>query len=300
MKFSSNVGIYFFIIVLILFPISNYSNAQSYQMPSLSDAQISMEFMKPNIKGTEGIKTLSSVWFLNFRIPTGSSQLVFLADIPFSNFMERDNLYPPGLYFDEYDGFMVGNPLLAIEFESRNSQGRGYGVFGVRLPVAGESSPYSALYGSITDYDRFEAFFPNHITVLMGGGGRFKTESTNFTSDLNLGIHGLLMLPTGDATGDYLFAKYYLQMWMYFEKMNLNFSFSGIALLSESGLSFGQRTDHQFGIGSQLYFGRFRPGAFIRFPVGKDLNEIINFVGGINLAIILEPPKSNSSDQGGF
>lgn len=71
------------------------------------------------------------------------------------------------------------------------------------------------------------------------------------------------------------------------QKVTILAGITGRLLVTEEGLDLGERSFHQLGISASMNMGRVRPGAHPRFPIDDDLNEVIDFVFGLNLAVDL-------------
>lgn len=270
--------------MLLFFLCGVNAIAQSFQIPPDDNPFVSLEMMKPNLgEGSWQFSTISSVWFLNAQIPLGTGPFVLIADIPFS-YLDGKSLESPFTSPVDFDAqILIGNPLLAVEIRSSNGPVGGFGILGVRPPLAEQDKGSAAGYGVLSDFDRFEAFTPNRFSILGGGGWRFNTGSR---SRLNIGVTGMIVIPTESGPNTEGFLKYYSQLWLYFQNVSVNFGLSGVTILTE-GLDLGENTESQFSLGAQFSLGSFRPGVFVRVPIEEHLSEIVDFVGGVNLTFAL-------------
>lgn len=274
-----------FIVTFLFLGLCNSARAQiNHYLPS-TNPQLVFEVMKPNLSDVQGVKTLSSVWFFNANLPLGESRMVFLSEIPISYYD-----YEVDPFFGSFESqLLFGNILVGLEFRGDEELIGGFGHLGVRLPTASEENFSATIYGLFTDYDRFETFIPNQLSILGGGGWRLRfSEASTSNSQLHIGFTGLALIPTEGGGDSEVFAKYYGQFWYLSQFVGLGFGLSGIMLLTESGLEFGERVENQITFNFQYRANSVKPGAFLRVPLGDEIKQLVDFVAGINLTVDLE------------
>jgi hypothetical protein len=157
---------------------------------------------------------------------------------------------------------------------------------GIRLPTASSNDVSALGVGAVSDYDRFEAFLPDVLTAYTSVMGRARV-SDQLT--INVGGGPVVSIYTKDTGGDQaeVFAQYALLTNFAGNVVTVQGGFTGRALVTESELSFGERSVHQFGLGVTKSSGAFRPGVHVRVPVDNDLSELIDFVVGIHFTVML-------------
>jgi len=261
--------------------------AQSLDFPPLDVSRMGIEVMKGNFEDVEGISTISSIWYIDIQEPLPSGEFAFIFEVPMAIYDEKDfqSVFGP-ITFDAQ--IMIGNPLVAMEFRSSGNGLGGYGWFGIRPPIVSEDNDDAQLYGLLTDFDRLDAFLTNYVSILGGGGWRGElSKSADGSIQFHFGLSGLELLATENYVESEFFLKYHAQFWYIMSQFSYYIGYNGVALVSDGDLDLGERTESQLTLGVRGNFGQVSPGAFIRFPLEKDLNDILSFVGGVNLLINL-------------
>jgi len=257
--------------------------AQTNLPTSAGNRFISFEVMKPNFDGTASLETISSVWFYGVQIPTVGEKLLVKGELPFVYYDVKSFSSFFGS-FDPEAEFLVGNPLISLEIRKAEGSSRGYALVGARLPLVGDNKLSASAFGIFTDIDRLDAFLPNTLSLMLGGGYRSKlSPNTRF----DFGIVGLGLIRTERGPEDEVFLKYSGKFWFESNRLSLNIGLTGIALLTEGDLSLSELTEHQLSLGLHAKFGKVVPGAFIRAPIAEELNFIIDFVAGVNLTVMI-------------
>lgn len=270
-------------ILSILIFAPDHVTAQWLHFPATDESNVSLEFMKPNFKNITGIKTASSVWFLGTRVQSNDQKFSFIGEIPVAYYAENS--------FDIYTGIrflselLVGNPLLAFEIRGKPGKYGGFALIGFRPPLVGKRTPNAQFYGIFTDFDRFEAFARDQFSFLLGSGTRLDVSSSRLKSEIDLGFTTLVVIPTVGQIEPEVYAKYYIQGWLFFSRVSFNAEFTGVGYLSGDGGSIGERTEHQISFGTQFSFGNCMLGAFIRVPIADELKQVLDFVGGVNFIL---------------
>lgn len=249
--------------------------AQNYWLYPGSDNSVSLEMFKPKFDEDLSLGTLSTVWFLSGHIRAGD-RLTVVLEMPISN-IDWDT--PLG-----EDQTLFGNPYIGIEGRAQLVAGSRYfvGRLGFRPPVASDDKFGAVEFGLLTTYHRFEAYFPDLITIYGSGGiEHFFPSGTNY----GVTVGGALMIPTEDGGDSELFIDYSVQFKFPLDQFELGAGFAGRMLATEGDLSFGERTIHQLGVMGNMHFGNFRPGLHLRIPLDDDLTEVLDYVYGFNLTM---------------
>lgn len=232
---------------------------------------VSVEAMIPAFDDFLGAEAPSSTWELYTRFPV-TGNLSVIASLPVSHFETS------GRALADISETSIGNPFLGVRIKTTS-----HNVdidAGVRLPVASNDDT-GLLTGILID---------NHSL------SRFTTETTTFSGVLRYhrdwesglilraGIGPEIWLPD---EGSELIATYYGQLLYRSDPLTLGAGFSGLNLVTESDISFGDRTLTDIGILGSYRFGNFRTGAFLRFPLDDEISDFLDFVLGINLGFVL-------------
>lgn len=279
------------IFAAFLFLLPNTTSPQSIWIDRSVDKAIWLEIQKPNFTDeylgggffSEPQKTTfaTAALFLSARWRL-SGPLVLRAELPFINAGIKDQYYidPLGDTIQTVGGSenQFGNPLLGLEIGLPGSPFSG--EFAVRFPIVDDQHLFSSGFGIFTDYDRFESFFPDIMTFTAIANYQYKGPTGLL---LRLRTGPAFMVVTEGGGDPELFADYSAQAGYQGNRVTVLAGLTGRALVTESDLSFGERTIHQLGLSGSYSTGRFIPGILFRVPMDDDLSEILDFVFGINV-----------------
>lgn len=245
--------------------------AQNYWLQDDRGSNIKLEIFKPAFDDLEGLTFLTSVWSFSGYIEV-TDRLSVRLELPVSM---ADG--------DDRDGeTLIGNPYLGIERKCENGDASSCWIyrFGGRLPIAPDDKRLSTSVGIASLYNRLEGFYTD-MAALAGGIGYKHTYSSGTRIGINVGLVNLIM--TDDDDPELLF-DYNAEFWQPVGKFNLAAGISGRMILTEDNIDFGRRTEHQFGLATNVDLGRFRPGAHLRIPMEEWLTNIVDFIYGVNFA----------------
>ena len=140
-------------LMLFLLSIPVSGSAKSIWLEPSSSSEFRLEGIKPEFKDSE-LSTLSMVWFLSGYLEA-SDKLHLNVEIPYARFAGANG---------GESSKSIGNPYLGLDVGSLDS---GSMIeFGFRLPMSSDEE-IATLLGAYTDYvDRFEAFFPDVLSVI--------------------------------------------------------------------------------------------------------------------------------------
>jgi len=258
-----------------VFTAASSASAQSVWTDQSSEGGVSLEFVKPQFAGENKPDFLTSVAYLSSRFAIGPKVLAEV-ELPVSRFSYSS---------DNWDASetAIGNPYLGVRIPGNGVDTR----IGIRLPVASSDDGSALGIGFVGDYDRFEAYLPDVLTVSSSVMGLLK-PSDQFT--LKLGGGPVVSVLTKDTGGDQaeVFAQYALLAEVKTSPVIVQGGFTGRAIVTESDLSFAERSVHQFGLGVTRSSGTFRPGAHLRVPIDDDLGDAIDFVVGVHFTVVLQ------------
>lgn len=269
------------LIFLSLTMVSSGSiEAQSLWLQHSHRPSFSVEVLKPKYGLPAETNLLHMNFYISAYIPI-ASRFSLSFELPYTNFSFED--------FDNNTGSM-GNIYAGIEYD--NPQSILAANFGVRIPIASENHDRPLLYGVFTDPDRIEAFTTKRLNFY--GSGIFKGRIDPHVS-IRTGIGPMLSVATGsDSDRDTEFyLRYYSQLWFEPNRFSMAMGLTGLFLLSEDDLNFGERTFHHLGLTAFYGFDKVKPGIILLFPLDSDFSDIIDVTYGFSLTIgISDPPGS--------
>ncbi|NIR47263.1 hypothetical protein GWO43_02195 [candidate division KSB1 bacterium] len=239
---------------------------------------VALEILKPNFSSRANTTFATSTIFLSGRFRT-SDNAFFVGELPFAH-RGFDN--GPRIANSET---AVGNPYLGMEFHhpDRNT----FWEIGIRLPIVPENNSSAKSLGRDSDFDRFEAFLHNFVTVL--GKVNFMPESSsNLTPRIRVGPTVLIPIGEPAETADIeLFLDYSAQVGYNGQRFGFLAGLTGRLFVSEDELDFSERTFHHLGIAANVAFDNVRPGIHLRLPLDEFITDRVDFIFGVNLAVQL-------------
>jgi len=247
------------------------------QKPDFTDEYLGGGFFSEPLQTTFATASL----FLSARWRV-SGPLVLQAELPFINAGVKDQMYidPFGdtVQVDGGSENQFGNPLVGLEVGLPGSPLSG--EFAVRFPIVDDEHEFSSSLGLFADYDRLEVFLPDIMTFTARANYRYRGP-TGLLLQFRAGP--AFMVVTEGGGDPELFADYSAQAGYQGNRVTVLAGLTGRALITESDLSFNERTIHQLGLSASYAFGNFIPGLLFRVPMDDDLGDILDFVFGINV-----------------
>lgn len=237
----------------------------------LAPRSVYLDIFRPAFDGG-GTTTLTTINQLGVRWALGS--IVLEGELPIV--MAKAEGAPSG-------GTLIGNPFLGVATLPTSSF---IGELGVRLPIASASTPektVAELVGILGDIADFDAYAEDILTI-RGTIGYRSLRPDHLA--LRAALRPTLMSPTGSSTGSSeLFLDYGFQLGYETARYTAGAMFNGRAILTESGLSLGERTLHEIGIGGSLIAGQWRPGLILRLPLDKDMSDTMQPSLGLKVEV---------------
>lgn len=269
-----------FIFGLVL--LSPDLNAQSAWLPPTDGSSVSVEVYRLDRPSTLN-NFNGTIIFLSARLRK-SSGLTYVIEVPA---VRSDKRFSPVSPTPQKAQTAVGNPYLGISFAKNQSSSFTLDA-GIRLPLAPNGKPTARVVGLESDFDRWEAFGPDLFSMRVLFGGKWSgSTSPLITKWIKVG--GTVIGPTNNQDSDLLID---FQAGLRFIEDNLNFNTAiiGRTLLTQSGLSFMERSEFILGFDASLTFGSIRPGLHIRVPLTDnglfDLGRRLSSVIGANLTYL--------------
>ncbi len=257
-----------------------------FSLPAQSiglDKIIALEISKPTFDETFFNTTFpTSTMFLSLRYPA-AEKVLLVTEIPFAHGGIDFTVGPPEL--ESLSDRTIGNPYLGAEVHGKN-----FPVFaeiGVRVPMVQTHNIGTAI-GALTELvDRFEAFTPNYFFILGMANWRYRS-SKGFAIRLRGGPSFWINTKNDGNDGTELFLLYSAQAGYESERVHVGGSVGGRWFLTVENGDFGERTLHQLGLAASVGLGKAWPGVQIKLPLDNDLEQIWDFIIGVNLGIQLE------------
>ena len=259
---------------IVMFFLATALPAQPTWVAAQQDHVLSFEWQKPFLENSEGTNFFLSSFFLGYRTRTSES-LTFIVDFPFSN-------------FDTETGsqFLLGNPYVGLAIGSEDALISG--DVGVRVPIADEDKGFAALYGGVSDIDRFEAFAVKSVPVV--GILRFQTmiPATKFGVRVHAGPSiNVYMDDRGDEIMD-VYMKYGLIGVYKDEAVLAQLGFSGVYTMRHQFEAREDQGSSQIGLTVNADIGaHFWPGLLLRLPLDSKFGSAVDAVLGVNVMLVL-------------
>jgi hypothetical protein len=244
--------------------------AQAPWGPSGDSRSLSVEAIRASFDDID-LSFPSPILYLGGRFPLGDG-VTLVADVPLALLAARGA-----------SATVLGNPYVGVTLGTGSGSG---GDLGLRVPLASESGD---LFGSgqslaaFADFDRFEAW-PEDFTSASGHVTYRKLSPGGLQTGIAVGAS--LWAPR-DRDNE-LLADYRADLGYREQRFALAAEFTGRAVLTESDLSVGERTFHQFAVGAGVALGRVWSTLFVRFPLDDDLKRTgFNSAVGVAAALSL-------------
>lgn len=273
MRSSPHVPAALLAVILVTLAPGN-SEAQPLWLTQDHNKLLAFEILKPGFESQLGTGFTTLSFFFTARLPL-TEKASFVGELPLAHYD------PDETVFLEPQTAM-GNIYLGLE---QNSAG-GFGEFGVRIPTMPDGKTRAQTVGVASDLDRWEAWLEDAIAIMAFG---------NFRSydDVGLGTRARLgasvWIPTMGADIE-LWIPYTL-MGFYRDREGqgeVTFGITGRAILTESDLSFDERTYHQLVFAGHLNVGQVQLGAQYKHFLDQIINEDVKYVFGFSVGLALE------------
>lgn len=236
---------------------------------------VSAEAMIPSFDNFLGAEAPSAAFELYTRFPVGDN-LSLIASLPVSHFEAG------GSAFGDISETAIGNPYIGGRFGSRNSTEISFEA-GVHLPLA-SADDTGLLTGQLLENHNLGRFLTE--TMTLSGLLRYRQDRESGIV-LRAGGGPDLWIPTEDGPSTELAVTYYGQMLYRADAITVGAGFTGLTLITDDDLSYGDRTLNDLGVMGSYRSGNFRTGAYLRVPLDDEVNDFLNFVLGIHAGILL-------------
>ena len=266
----SKKSLLFSFLTLMLSVIAIPGFSQSVWTPETNyESKAGMEIQIPSFDFLEAdfptsVIYLYTHWALN-------DKYTLKVELPISHF-SSDNFLGFGGNISET---ALGNPYLGINISSPQSN---VGVdIGVRLPLAGDNG--GTFTGLLSENHDFTPFIPETFAFVADVDYSYKNSSGLI---INVG-GGPQVIAPDDFSDAELLLKYYTQILYGANNVTFGGGVTGQAIVTEGEFSFADSSIHGLGVLGSYDFGNITLGSSLKFPLDDDLNDIVNFVFGLNV-----------------
>lgn len=275
-KINSYTSVVF--VIFLIFGLQSRSSAQSVWVDKEeSVSAVGIELMIPSLSDEYSTDFPTSALVLYGRFWAGDNIRIDV-DLPISHVSVSEG------DLNETD---IGNPYVGAGFVNTDN-GVSFDI-GVRLPLA----PNFNISNPNDNLGLFTGLLVENYNI-----GKYTPETFSITSQIKYrwqNSSGLIVkvgggpdviFPPDDADAEF-FLNYHSQLLYGTEDFRIGAGFTGLLIVSESDISFGDRTIHELGIISAYDFGNVEAGAYLRVPLDEEISADLNFVLGLNLLFSL-------------
>lgn len=273
---KSSINRFLFLVPLLLLLILNSTclGQSVWADQKASKSIVGVELMIPSVEDQFAIEFPTSVVLLysRFRI---NDALSIKIDLPVSHLSTGNDI-------SETD---LGNPYLGLGLHNVSS-GLDMDI-GLRLPFAPEFDPsqpeanLGLTTGMLIENYNFGIYLPETFSFTSNLKYQWNNESGLI---IKTGGGPDYLIPNGSAENE-LLLNYYGQVLYGAENYSIGAGLTGLLIVTEEDVSFGDRTIHDLGLIGNYNFENARLGAYLRVPLDDDLNDTLSFVFGLNIAL---------------
>lgn len=234
---------------------------------------VAVEAMIPSFDELLGADSPSSAYELYTRFSI-SDNLTLIASLPISHYESS------GTIFGDISETAVGNPYIGARFGSSPTTGMNFEA-GIHLPLS-SSDDTGLLTGLLIENHTLGRFLAE--TTTLSGAVRYYREQDSGLI-IRAGGGPELWIPNEGDTE--LSLTYYAQLLYRADDLTFGAGLTGLTLITEGDLSYGDRTLNDIGLMGSYRFSGLRLGGYLRVPLDDEVNDFLNFVLGVQLGILL-------------
>jgi len=199
------------------------------------------------------------------RFPVGGG-IILTGELPISQASVR-----PGFIGAQRSATFLGNPWIGVEMPLRSAGRLELGVRPGLRRADDQAQASAAFFGSITEYDRAEAWI-GKVTSVRGVFhlGQLPTAGPFVTAR----VGGSLLIPDGTGADPEVLANYGLRAGMVRNGTMYYAAVTGRALVTSVQGTIEDRTVHQLGIGLESLSGQVRPQVGARIFLDAELDNV--------------------------
>lgn len=237
---------------------------------------VAVEVMVPSFDDALNAEAPSSALELYARFPVAEN-ISLIASLPISHF-EASGSFLGG----DVSETALGNPYLGARFGGDRLNNLNFEL-GARVPVASEDDT-----GLITGL-----LIENHVlgrylteTVTLTGMVRYQRDQESGIV-LRAGGGPDVWIPTKGGPATELVITYYGQILYRSDALTLGAGFTGLTLITDADLSYGDRTLNDLGVMLSYNSGGFRIGGHLVVPLDDEVNDFLNYTLGVHAGFAL-------------
>jgi hypothetical protein len=281
---------------------------QSIWLAPSEGRSISIEASKPNFKNGEDLGFPTSVWTFCLRLPVADSTRIEV-ELPVGRVRYGNDVYR----YDAHGytagptpmvrtGTVIGNPYIGMVSASHSSRSfRGEWEFGLRVPLPSEKQYQASSIRMFSDFDLAEAFGKRLLPIQLSFNALIGDPSSLMTrlrvgTDLWISTEMVDLISWPWLDTDSWQEGDMTELWLHcsaqigYKKDGFGFrvGVTGRLWITEPDLDFGERTYYRFGMAVGVKLGSVCPGIHVRFPLDKDMRDILDNVIGLDCSIRID------------
>jgi hypothetical protein len=230
-----------------------------------------LEALRPDFEGEDGLTFPSSAWFAGVRLRLAAGTLL-VAELPFATIDVDEE------FFGESET-AFGNPYVGLELGNREAA---ILQFGGRIPIAEEGDAGARLFGLFADLNRWEAWVENMVPFYL----QVHYQAVNPEGmGVRVGGGPVAWVATEEGEDTEILATYVLQAVYRGQRFEAAGGIDGRVILTEDELLGDDRFQHEFVLSASPVLGRTRLGMQFRIPVGGSLGDFVDYTFGLHLAV---------------
>jgi hypothetical protein len=245
------------------------ADAQTLSQEWMPDGVFSLDVRRPFFDDDD--PDFPSSGFFSLRLPLGS--LALLADLPYAT------LNTPTITGGTVNSRAIGNIMIGVEGKRGNVALNG----SIRLPTAPHGESALGL-GSFGDVQRFEAFFPDQLS--LRGGINYRPARTNA---LNVDVGGALVVLVDRDNDTVVESEAFIDYGVLFVHRPRAWGASGgvfgRTLITESEPDFDERSVHEAKLTVDYTTTRIRPYLGVTLPLDEGVRDIVPWVLRVGLQV---------------
>jgi len=272
------------LLIASIFLVSNLATTATAQSVWVTESQasaMSLQILKPDFKGEDPYTLPTSVWIATYRLDL-KKNLVSVVELPFAHTGLDSAATFKYLGIFPNRETIIGNVYIGVELFRPNS--RFSAEVGVRPPTANDDNSLARRFGIASDFNRFETFWPDLLSVSSMVNYRSIWRGTRFR--LRAGPN--LIVPTEGNLDSELFIDYSAMLWTTKKRFEFGAGVSGRLLATDDRPNIGQRSTHDLGLFTSHRVGSLKPGLHWRLPLDRDLRRLLNSVVSLNVVAFFD------------
>jgi hypothetical protein len=178
----------------------------------------------------------------------------------------------------------LGN--IYVGLETIQDKGSVFWEVGIRLPTISEEKSDAAMLAFFGDVNRWEAYVP-HLLALQAALNYRDAYQSGFVLFFRTGPSIWVPTKSGGNGDTEVFLDYGGGIGYENETIRVGGGVSGRVIITEEEFLFNdKRAFHHAELGMSVRLAQFRPAVFVRFPIEKELKDVISKTFGFSLTYV--------------